>query len=370
MLIQNWLFGIKFKHNIYKTKMARQVENPHLPPGSLILVTAGNGYVGSHIVDQCLAYGYAVRTTVRSLERNAWLKRDLASRHPNANLDVVEVADLSAPGCFDAALKGVSAMIHTPGFTNMEDPDIVEKTIKLTKNALGAVHEANKNGEKVKRFVLTSSSWAVKYPVPNVEADIPEDQYDESVQKALSNPDIPEEYRAFMLYVQSKIVGEQTAWEYVKQNTDCGFVLNTVIPATCIGPVLAPSEQEYPSTAGFIRSLHESQRQGIFDVLEPQYYVDVRDAGRLHLAGAVLDGVENRRIFAWAGPYTWIGVADALEKEMGQRTTIKLADKGEDLTTVLAKPTAESYLKRLGESDWVPFEKAVGECIRSYYPKA
>lgn len=349
--------------------MARQVENPLLPPGSLILVTAGNGYVGSHIVDQCLAYGYAVRTTVRSLERSAWMKQVFSSRHPNSQFDVVEVANLSEPGCFDAALKGVSAMIHTPGITNMSDPDIVEKMRDLSVNGVKAVHEANKNGEKIKRFVLTSSSWAVKYPVPNVPGDIPEEQYDESIEKGLANPDIPEQYRAFMLYVQSKIVGEQTCWEYVKQNPECGFAMNTVIPATCMGPVLAPKEQEYPSTAGFIRSLHECKGQEVFDVIEPQWYTDVRDQARLHLAGAVLDGVENRRIFAWAGPYTWIGVADVLEKEMGKRTTIKLADKGKDVTNVLAKPTAESYLKRLGEEDWVPFEQSVKECIRSYYPQ-
>ncbi|KAF2440049.1 NAD(P)-binding protein [Karstenula rhodostoma CBS 690.94] len=350
--------------------MALHVENPCLPPGALILVTAGNGYLGSHIVDQCLAYGYSVRTTVRSLERSAWMKRDFSKRHPNGQLEVVEVSDLSEPGCYDAALKGVSAMIHTPGFTNMSDPDMVGNTVKLNMIALKGVHQANKSGEKIQRFVLTGSSWAVKYPVPNVPGDIAEDQYDESIAKALSNPDTPKDFWALMGYVQSKIAGEQACWKYVRQHSDCGFVLNTVIPATCMGPVIAPAEQQYPSTAGFIRSLHECQGQELFDVIEPQWYVDVRDQARLHVAGAVLDGVENRRIFAWAGPYTWIGVADVLEEEMGKRTTIRLADKGKDMTKVLAKDKAESYLKRLDRPDWVPFDQAVSECIRSYYPKA
>ncbi|KAF1967963.1 NAD(P)-binding protein [Bimuria novae-zelandiae CBS 107.79] len=350
--------------------MAPQVENAMLPPGCLILVTAGNGYLGSHIVDQCLEYGYAVRTTVRSLERSAWMKKDFPKRHPNSQLEVVEIADLSMPGCYNSVLKGVSAMIHTPGFTNMSDPDMVGNTVKLTMNALKAVNEANKNGEKIQRFVLTGSSWAVQYPVPNVPGDITEDQYDRSIAKALSNPDTPKDFWPILGYVQSKIAGEQACWKYVKENPECGFVLNTVIPATCMGPVIAPAEQQYPSTAGFIRSLHECQGQQLFDVIEPQWYVDVRDQARLHVAGAVLDGVEHRRIFAWAGPYTWIGVADVLEEEMGKRTTIRLADKGEDITKVLAKQKAEGYLKRLGQSDWVPFDQSVRECIRSYYPKA
>lgn len=350
--------------------MAPQIGNPSLQPGALILVTAGNGYLGSHIVDQCLAYGYAVRTTVRSLHRSAWMKEDFARRHPDSRLEVVEVPDLSQPGCYDAALKGVSAMIHTPGFTNMSDPDMVGNTVKLNMVALKAVHEANKMGEKIERFVLTGSSWAVKYPVPNVPGDITEDQYDDSIAKALSNPDTPKDFWPVMGYVQSKIAGEQACWKYVQQNPDCGFVLNTVIPATCMGPVIAPKEQQYPSTAGFIRSLYECKNQELFDVIEPQWYVDVRDQARLHVAGAVLDGVENRRMFAWAGTYTWIGLADVLEAEMGERTSIRLADKGVDLTKVLAKDKAESYLERLGRSDWVSFDQSVRECIRSYYPKA
>lgn len=350
--------------------MTQQVDNALLPPGALILVTAGNGYLGSHIVDQCLAYGYSVRTTVRSLARSTWMKRDFSKRHPSGHLEVVEVPDLSQPGCYDAALKGVSAMIHTPGFTNMSDPDMVGNTIKLNMVALEGVRDANKNGEKIQRFVLTSSSWAVKYPVPNVPGDIAEDQYDESISKVLSNPDTPKDAWAMMGYVQSKIAGEQACWKFVREHPNCGFVLNTVIPATCMGPVLAPTEQQYPSTAGFIRSLHEGKGQELFDVITPQWYVDVRDQARLHVAGAVLGGVENRRIFAWAAPYTWIGVADVLEKEMGQRTTIHLADRGNDLTKVLAKDKADSYLRRLGRPEWVPFDKAVSECIRSYYPKA
>lgn len=349
--------------------MAPQIENPLLPPGSLILITAGNGYLGSHIVDQCLAYGYAVRTTVRSLERSAWLKRDLSKRHPDSKLEVVEIPDLGKPGCFDAVLKGVSAVIHTPGVTTMSEAQMTETTIELNINALEAVSAANKNGEKIQRFVLTSSSWAVKWPVPNVPGDIAEDQYDESIEKVLANPDTSDDVRALMSYIQSKIAGEKTCWKYLKQHPDCGFVLNTVIPATIMGPVIAPDEQPYPTTGGFIRQLHEGQNQGLFDEIAPQWFVDARDAARLHLAAAVLDGVESRRIFAWASTYTWIGVADVLEKEMGTRTTNQLADKGEDLTKVLAKDHAESCLKRLGQSDWVPFEQAVRECIRSFYPK-
>ena len=322
------------------------------------------------MVDQLLEYGYAVRTTVRSLERSKWMMPLFKSRHPNAQLEVVEVSDISVSGCYDMVLKGVSAVIHTPAFTNMSDPEMVANTIKININAMDAVREANKNGESIQRFVLTGSSWAVKYPTPNVPGDITEGQYDESIAKTLADPNTPKEAWPLMGYVMSKIAGEQACWKYVREHSDCGFVLNTVIPATCFGPVLSPEDQAYPSTAGFVRALYECKNQELFDVMEPQWYVDVRDQARLHVAGAVLNDVEHRRMFAWAGTYTWPGAADVLEQEMGTRTTIRLADKGNDLTKVLAKDKAEGYLKRLSRSDWVPFNQSIQECIRSFYPKA
>jgi nucleoside-diphosphate-sugar epimerase len=103
--------------------------------------------------------------------------------------------------------------------------------------------------------------------------------------------------------------------------------------------------------------------------LEPQWYVDVRDAARLHVAGAVLEGVEDDRIYAYAEQYTWPGIAAALEREMGGKVPIELQDKGRDITTVVTRDVSEGYLKRLGLDGWESFEESVKENIRSYYPK-
>ena len=40
-----------------------------LKPGSSVLVTSVNGFIGSHVADQLLARGYHVRGTVRDVAK-------------------------------------------------------------------------------------------------------------------------------------------------------------------------------------------------------------------------------------------------------------------------------------------------------------
>jgi len=354
--------------------MSPQIQSPLIVPGALILVTAGNGLIASHIVDQLLHYGYHVRTTVRSESRSSWMNSLFAARHPNSSFELVEVPDINAAGCYDAAVVGVSAVIHTAANTSMSSEDgdkIISDAVDANLIVLDAVKEANKRGGDIKRVVLTSSSWAVMYPRPNTEKQLMADTYDDYAASLLADPALPKEYRGLMTYVESKKRAEQESWKwYQAQRQSCGFVLNAVIPSTCMGPVLDPEHQAYPSTVGFVRSLYEGKNAQLFDWLEPQWYSDVRDAARLHVAGAVLEGVESERIFGYAEPYTWTGVAEVLEREMGSKVPIEVKDRGRDLTTTAMRDVSVGYLKRLGLEGWVKFEESVKENIRSFYPKA
>ncbi|KAF2638797.1 NAD(P)-binding protein [Massarina eburnea CBS 473.64] len=351
--------------------MAAPTTDPLLPPGSLLLVTAANGLIASHIVDQLLDRGYRVRGTVRDRSRCSWMTPLFQNRHPHSHLELVEIPDINAPGCYDAPLKGVSAIIHTAANMSLTDePSIIPQAIKATLNIMEAAKNANERGEKIKRVVPTSSSWAVAYPRPNVPMELTAESYDTFASKALENPDTPKEFRGLMTYVVTKLRSEQEAWKWWKENSTCGFTLNTVMPATCMGPVLSPDNQSYPSTVGFVRSLYEGKNAELFEWLDPQWFVDVRDAARLHVAGAVLGGVEGERIFAFSEKYTWTGVAAVLEKEMGSKVPVQLKDKGTDMTTVKGgRERAEELLRRLGRHDWVKCEVSVRENIRCFYPK-
>ncbi|KAF2679911.1 NAD(P)-binding protein [Lentithecium fluviatile CBS 122367] len=350
--------------------MAPTIQTPLLPAGSLVLVTAANGLIASHIVSELLTYNYRVRTTVRSRIRCSWLLPLFKSLHPTSTLEVVEIPDINAPGCYDAALKGASAVIHTAANTSLsaeEGQDFVQETVDANINVLEAVRNANGNGEQVKRVVLTSSSWAVCYPQPNIEKELTPDTCDTFAE----SPDLPKEYRGLMTYVVSKKRSEQESWKWWEEHRrDCGFVLNTVMPSTCMGPVLDPENQAYPSTAEFVRSLYEGKNMELFGWLEPQWYVDVRDAARLHVAGTVLAGVEGDRIYGFAETWAWLGVAGVIEREMGCKMPIQLKDKRKDLTTPVTRDLNEGHLKQLGLNGWIPFEESVGDNIRSFYPKA
>lgn len=352
--------------------MAPQIQDPLLPAGSLLLVTAANGYIASHIVDQLLLYGYAVRGTVRSISKSSWMKPLFESRHPNGKLDLVEIPDILAGGCYDDALKGVSAVIHTAAFNSLEDdPNIISDSVQVNISVLESVAEANANGGNIKRVVLTSSSWAVAYPQPGKEMELTSESYNTSSEAALSDLNTPKEARGMLTYVTAKVKGEQESWKWWSEHGKeggVGFVLNTTIPSTCIGEVLAPKEQPYPSTGGFVRSLYEGKNAFLFEWLEPQWYCDVSDAARGHLAAAVLNNVEGERIFVYAEPYKWTGVQKVLEDEMGKKCGVQTKDRGEDLS----KPTkprerATEILKRLG-CQWEGFDGAVRRNIRSYYP--
>lgn len=52
-----------------------------LPKGAIILVTGANGYIGSHVADQCMAAGYKVRGASRSEEKAKNIAAVFDERH-------------------------------------------------------------------------------------------------------------------------------------------------------------------------------------------------------------------------------------------------------------------------------------------------
>lgn len=82
------------------------ITNPVVPKGSIVLVTAANSFLGSHIVDQYLRSGYKVRGAVRDPAKDAWALDTFTKLYGKDSFELVAVPDMTAFGAFDEAIKG------------------------------------------------------------------------------------------------------------------------------------------------------------------------------------------------------------------------------------------------------------------------
>lgn len=73
-----------------------------------VLVTGASGFIAAHVVDAFLRKGYNVRGTVRSEKTAAQVRETHADYSKQLSLSVVP--DISAPGAFDEAVKGVDGV--------------------------------------------------------------------------------------------------------------------------------------------------------------------------------------------------------------------------------------------------------------------
>lgn len=78
-----------------------------IPPGSTVLVTGVNGFIGSHVANEALKAGYRVRGTVRSEDKARTARGLFEPKHGN-RFEAAVVPDISKEGAFDEALKGKS----------------------------------------------------------------------------------------------------------------------------------------------------------------------------------------------------------------------------------------------------------------------
>ncbi|MBE3048053.1 NAD-dependent epimerase/dehydratase family protein [Candidatus Bathyarchaeota archaeon] len=89
------------------------IANPAVPRGSTVLVTGANGFLGSHVADQFLQYGYKVRAAVRDPSKDLWAVDLFRKLYGEDSFELVAVPEMTAEGAFDEVVKGKLSPVLT-----------------------------------------------------------------------------------------------------------------------------------------------------------------------------------------------------------------------------------------------------------------
>jgi len=309
-----------------------------------VLVTGGSGFLGAHCILKLLEAGYRVRTTVRSLRREAdaraMLKQGGAGM--DVDLDFVE-ADLMSDQGWPEAVAGCDYVLHVASPLAITPPKDANKLIRPavdgTLRVLSAARDAG-----VKRVVLTSSFAAIGYghrprSTPFTEADWTD----------VTNTD--------GAYIRSKTLAERAAWDYVASEGQ-GLELATVNPVIVLGPVLGPDSS--PSIE-LVKAMLDGRLIGL-----PQLttgIVDVRDVADLHVRAMTNPAANGERFLCIAGDcITFQEVAQTLKDNMGRAArkvpTLVLPNWVVRVAAFLSATVRQAAPGELGKTRSVSNEKA------------
>ncbi|KAF4456172.1 hypothetical protein F53441_1656 [Fusarium austroafricanum] len=336
------------------------LDNPAIPKGSLILVTGVNGLLGSHVAKQFLEFGYKVRGTVRDVEKNSWLKATFDKQYGQGNFELVAVTDMADEKVLTEVAKGVAVVAHTASIMSL-DPDpnkVIPGAISFTVAALKAAYAE----PSVKRFVFTSSSAAAVVSIPGRPGvTVTEKDWAEgAVKKAWADPPYNLD-RAGAVYAASKVQSEQAVWKYHNEHRSekPELVVNTVLPNFNWGRSIDVANQGFPSSSGLPVALFHGKVIPAHKSIVPQYWIDVDDTGRLHVAAAIFEHVKEQRIFGFAGRFNWDMILDIFRKNFPDKTFPENFSGGEDPNEIEPRAKAEQLLKDLGRPGWTSLEEAI-----------
>lgn len=263
-----------------------------------VLVTGGTGYIAQHCILALLREGYRVRTTVRSLAREAEVRGNLKTggADPGDRL-VCVVADLANDSGWAEAAAGCAYVMHgaspTPSGDQVREEDWINPAVDGNLRVLRAARDAG-----VKRVVLTSAFGAICAGHPSMTRP-----FDETDWSNLTGKVWP--------YQKSKTLSERAAWDFIAREGGA-LELTAVNPTAVLGPVLGP---DYSHSVRMITNMLDGQRGC------PKIncgFVDVRDVADLHVRAMTHPAAKGERFLAIAGESLWlIDVAKVLRSRMG-----------------------------------------------------
>ncbi|AQR72503.1 aldehyde reductase [Sphingomonas sp. LM7] len=301
---------------------------------SKVLVTGGSGFVGSHVILQLLAAGHDVRTTVRSLAREAEVRATLAAAGTEAGDRLAFfAADLEKDEGWALAVAGCDYVHHVASPFPPAQPKDADELIRPAREGTLRVLRAARDAG-VKRVVVTSSFAAIGYghgpqDAPYTEAD-------------WTDPDGP----AVQPYMKSKTLAERAAWDFIAREGN-GLELAVVNPVGIFGPAL---NGDLSTSIFLVQSMLRGKMPGT-----PRLYlgvVDVRDVADLHLRAMTDPAAAGERFLAVAGEaVSFHQMATVLRERLGPvAAKVPKRELPDWLIRLLAifNPLAREAVPRLG----------------------
>jgi nucleoside-diphosphate-sugar epimerase len=303
--------------------------------GETVLVTGGSGFLGVHSILQLLNAGYRIRTTVRSLKREADVRAMLKAggAEPGEALSFV-AADLTKDAGWSEAVAGCDFVLHVASpFPPSQPKNEDELIIPAREGALRVLRAARNEG--VKRVVLTSSFAAISYGSSSTNKIFTEEDWTDLNSDHLSP------------YVKSKTLAERAAWDFIAREGGA-LELAVINPVGIFGPVLGG---DYSTSIQIVQRLMDGTVPGC-----PRLFfgiVDVRDVADLHIRAMTNLAANGQRFLAVAGDSMSIQqIALVLKRRLGDAArrvpTRELPDWLVRLVS-LADPTIAQFIPELSK---------------------
>ena len=288
--------------------------------GQTVLVTGGSGYIGSWAIVSLLRAGYTVRTTVRSLKREAAVRQAVARQVDPADRLSFFAADLLHDDGWEHAAEGSQFVLHVASpmpAGEYKGQDVVRPARDGTLRVLKAAAKAG-----AQRVVMTSStvtatsSEASRRSVALTDeaawTDLTAHGSDKNgSDKNGSDKNGSDKAQGMSGYTRAKTLAEQDAWEFVRDSGK-SMTLATILAASVQGPVLG---QDYSASVDLVVRLLKGQVPAI-----PRLgfsTVDVRDLVDLHLRAMTMPAASGQR-FIGSGDFLWMAdIAQLLRQRLG-----------------------------------------------------
>jgi nucleoside-diphosphate-sugar epimerase len=302
--------------------------------GELVLVTGGSGFIGAHCILKLLASGYRVRTTVRTLEREASVRAMLKAggAEPGEALSFV-AADLMSDAGWPQAVAGCDFVLHAASsFPLVVPKHDAELLVPAREGTLRVLRSARDAG--VKRLVLTSSFAAIGYGQKPTDRPFSEDNW--------TDPN-----GGVTAYVKSSTMAERAAWDFIAREGGA-LELAAVNPVGVFGPVLGP---DYSTSIHIVQRMLDGALPG-----SPRLslgVVDVRDLADLHLRAMTHLAAMGQRFLAVAGDFmTMQEIAQLLKARMDEaaaRVPTRALPDWLTRMVALVDPLVQQFVPELGK---------------------